>query len=107
MAPYQSKKLLLTAAAGGSDMETPTIDVAVIGAGPAGLAAAIKAKENGSQNVTVLERSENAGGGSRGIRWAAPAQDALPQNPRLDLFGYSLSSMVLNVLSLSEYWASS
>jgi len=38
------------------------IDVAVIGAGPAGLAAAIKAKESGASNVIILERSEQMGG---------------------------------------------
>jgi thioredoxin reductase len=38
------------------------VDVAVIGAGPAGLAAAIKAKEVGAQNVVVMERAEQMGG---------------------------------------------
>jgi NADPH-dependent 2,4-dienoyl-CoA reductase/sulfur reductase-like enzyme len=38
------------------------IDVAVIGAGPAGLAAAIAAKEAGANNVTIFERAENLGG---------------------------------------------
>ncbi|MEA3222476.1 MAG: FAD-dependent oxidoreductase [Thermodesulfobacteriota bacterium] len=38
------------------------VDVAVIGAGPAGLAAAIKAKEAGAENVVVLERAESLGG---------------------------------------------
>jgi NADPH-dependent 2,4-dienoyl-CoA reductase/sulfur reductase-like enzyme len=38
------------------------IDVAVIGAGPAGLAAAIAAKEAGVNNVTIFERAENLGG---------------------------------------------
>ena len=38
------------------------IDVLVIGAGPAGLAAAIAAREDGVQNLLVLER-ENAPGG--------------------------------------------
>jgi NADPH-dependent 2,4-dienoyl-CoA reductase/sulfur reductase-like enzyme len=38
------------------------IDVAVIGAGPAGLAAAIKAKEAGAGSVAVIERGEYAGG---------------------------------------------
>ena len=39
-----------------------SVDVAVIGAGPAGLAAAIKAKEAGAANVTIIERAENPGG---------------------------------------------
>jgi NADPH-dependent 2,4-dienoyl-CoA reductase/sulfur reductase-like enzyme len=38
------------------------VDVAVIGAGPAGLAAAIKAKEQGLDKVVVIERSEYPGG---------------------------------------------
>ena len=36
-----------------------SIDVAVIGAGPAGLAAAIAAREVGASNVTIFERAEN------------------------------------------------
>jgi NADPH-dependent 2,4-dienoyl-CoA reductase/sulfur reductase-like enzyme len=39
-----------------------TVDVAVIGAGPAGLAAAIKAKENGAGKVTIIERDVRPGG---------------------------------------------
>jgi NADPH-dependent 2,4-dienoyl-CoA reductase/sulfur reductase-like enzyme len=38
------------------------IDIAVIGGGPAGLAAAIKAKEAGGENVTIIERGEQLGG---------------------------------------------
>jgi NADPH-dependent 2,4-dienoyl-CoA reductase/sulfur reductase-like enzyme len=38
------------------------IDVAVIGSGPAGMAAAIKAKETGAQNVVIMERAEQLGG---------------------------------------------
>ncbi len=37
-------------------------DVAVIGGGPAGLAAAIAAKENGAENVLVVEREAHIGG---------------------------------------------
>jgi NADPH-dependent 2,4-dienoyl-CoA reductase/sulfur reductase-like enzyme len=44
------------------DEMTEFIDVAVIGAGPAGLAAAIKAKECGAENVTIIERAEAPGG---------------------------------------------
>jgi len=43
-------------------MVTQDIDVAVIGAGPAGLAAAIKAKEAGAEKVTIIERAEQPGG---------------------------------------------
>ena len=38
------------------------VDVAVVGAGPAGLAAAIAAKENGAQSVLVIDRENSAGG---------------------------------------------
>ena len=38
------------------------VDVAIIGGGPAGLAAAIKAREAGLDNVVVIERSEYLGG---------------------------------------------
>ena len=37
-------------------------DVAVIGAGPAGLAAAISARENGSKDVLVIDRNTWLGG---------------------------------------------
>jgi NADPH-dependent 2,4-dienoyl-CoA reductase/sulfur reductase-like enzyme len=43
-------------------MDQKIVDVAVIGAGPAGLAAAIKAKEAGAENVTIIERAEQPGG---------------------------------------------
>lgn len=38
------------------------VDVGVIGAGPAGLAAAIKARELGVENVVIFERKETLGG---------------------------------------------
>ena len=38
------------------------VDVAVVGAGPAGLAAAIRAREGGLDEVVVIERSEHLGG---------------------------------------------
>ena len=43
-------------------MYTIKCDVAVVGAGPAGLAAAVAAKENGAARVLVIER-DNAPGG--------------------------------------------
>ncbi len=43
-------------------MKTIDIDVAVIGAGPAGLAAAVKAREEGVRDLVVLEREDRAGG---------------------------------------------
>jgi NADPH-dependent 2,4-dienoyl-CoA reductase/sulfur reductase-like enzyme len=43
-------------------MKPSDIDVAVIGSGPAGMAAAIKAKEEGAEHVLILERQEELGG---------------------------------------------
>ncbi len=43
-------------------MNTVFCDVAVIGAGPAGLAAAVSAKRAGAGRVLVIERDESAGG---------------------------------------------
>jgi len=43
-------------------MKMNEIDVAVIGGGPAGLAAAISAKENGAENVVVIDRNSWLGG---------------------------------------------
>lgn len=37
-------------------------DIVVIGGGPAGMAAAIKAYEEGAENIIILERDENLGG---------------------------------------------
>ena len=42
--------------------DSPTVDVLVIGAGPAGLAAAIAAREAGCENVLILERDDAPGG---------------------------------------------
>jgi NADPH-dependent 2,4-dienoyl-CoA reductase/sulfur reductase-like enzyme len=43
-------------------VELKDVDVAVIGAGPAGLAAAIRAREAGARDVIVMERAEQMGG---------------------------------------------
>ncbi len=43
-------------------MELREVDVAVVGAGPAGMAAAINARESGAENVVILERAEQPGG---------------------------------------------
>jgi NADPH-dependent 2,4-dienoyl-CoA reductase/sulfur reductase-like enzyme len=41
---------------------THDVDLAIIGAGPAGMAAAISAKEKGLENILLLERAEYPGG---------------------------------------------
>ena len=38
------------------------VDIAVIGGGPAGLAAAVKAKEEGFEKVILIERDKELGG---------------------------------------------
>ncbi len=43
-------------------MNLDNIDVAVIGAGPAGMAAAVEAKKAGADRVLIVERSEEIGG---------------------------------------------
>mgnify|MGYP000719331036 CR=1 FL=1 len=43
-------------------MKEKNVDLAIIGAGPAGLAAAIKAKESGIDDILVLERDTQLGG---------------------------------------------
>lgn len=43
-------------------MKLSDVDVAVIGSGPAGMAAAIKAREEGAESVVILERQEQLGG---------------------------------------------
>jgi len=86
------------------------IDVAVIGAGPAGLAAAIKAREAGAENVTIVERAEAPGGllfqcihNGFGLQWFGEdltgpeyahrfIEKALNLNVR-----FMLSSMVLDI----------
>ena len=43
-------------------MKIVTCDVAVIGGGPAGLSAAVAAKEEGAERVLILERDQTVGG---------------------------------------------
>ena len=43
-------------------MRTEQVDVAVVGGGPAGLAAALSAKESGAEHVLLIERGERMGG---------------------------------------------
>ena len=43
-------------------MKTSKIDLAIIGAGPAGLAAAVRAKELGIKDLVIFERDERPGG---------------------------------------------
>lgn len=43
-------------------MKIQEVDLAVIGAGPAGMAAALSAKRSGLENIMLLERAEYPGG---------------------------------------------
>jgi len=43
-------------------MITRSVDVAVVGGGPAGLSAALSAKKNGAGDVLIIERGESLGG---------------------------------------------
>ncbi|MBQ1391261.1 MAG: NAD(P)-binding protein [Firmicutes bacterium] len=52
-------------------MKTITCDVAVVGAGPAGLAAAEAAKSAGAGKVLIIERDSRAGGILQ--QWSTPA----------------------------------
>ena len=45
-----------------ADSGRRSVDLAVIGAGPAGLAAALAAKESGVENILLLERDRESGG---------------------------------------------
>ncbi len=45
-----------------SEMIVKSVDVAVVGGGPAGLSAALSAKKNGAKNVLIIERGESLGG---------------------------------------------
>ena len=37
-------------------------DIVIIGGGPAGLAAAVSARDNGAENILILERDRELGG---------------------------------------------
>ena len=43
-------------------MNEMQVSVAVVGGGPAGLAAAVSAKKNGAESVLVIERDNRLGG---------------------------------------------
>ena len=56
------KELASSRRSGDCDVSGEPLDVLVIGAGPAGLAAACSAKDEGAKNVLVLERDDAPGG---------------------------------------------
>jgi thioredoxin reductase len=45
-----------------SDLPVQTVDLVIVGAGPAGLAAAISAKKSGLENIIILDRNSWLGG---------------------------------------------
>ena len=46
----------------GAELETKSADIVVIGAGGAGMSAAIKAVQDGATNVVIVEKTGMAGG---------------------------------------------
>ena len=56
------KELASSRRSGDSGVSSEPLDVLVVGAGPAGLAAAVAAKDEGAENVLVLERDDAPGG---------------------------------------------
>lgn len=53
---------MLTGLVGGISMREINCDVAIIGAGPAGLAVAVAAKKQGAERVIIVERDTATGG---------------------------------------------
>ena len=68
-------------------MNREKVDILIIGAGPAGLAAAIAAREDGIQSLLVLERESQPGGILRQCIHNGPGQllaEAVEAEPVMD-----------------------
>jgi len=56
-------------------MRSPDLRIAIIGAGPGGLCAAIRLRQSGFENFTVLEKGSGVGGTWRHNRYPGCACD--------------------------------
>ena len=96
------------------------IDIAIIGAGPAGMAAAIRLYKNGVKNIVVFERNDRLGGilnqcihSGFGIEYykdelTGPEYSAKMSKEFLDLnIPFKLNSMVINLNGKRELTVSS
>ena len=63
----------------GTSTKTETTDIVVIGAGGAGLSAAVQAKEDGAENIIVLEKMPMTGGNTNKATGGMNAAESTPQ----------------------------